>query len=52
MKAAGHEIEFTHDDGFVTARAVDVPGVTAQGRTRHEALAKLIQKLGKTKCRS
>ena len=51
MTAAGHEIEFTHDDGIVTARAVDVPGVAAQGRTRHEALARLMETLGKTKCR-
>ena len=52
MRASGHEIEFGIDNGFVTARAVDVQGIVAQGRTRIEALSRLIEKLGNQKCKS
>ena len=47
MKVFGHEIEFGQDGSFVTARPRDLPDRVVLGRTRIEALKKLIDKLEK-----
>ncbi len=45
LRVSGHEVEFGTDGSYATVKAVDVPQSLVFGRTRIEAVKKLIDKL-------
>ena len=47
MKISGREVAFGNDDGFATVQTVEEPIVVAMGRSRLEAIKKLIDKLSR-----